>query len=767
MPVELDRIFASLDELSVALGPEGANSDGALSRVLATGADNLDGNGEALGATIEDLGAALDTVATPDDDLFETVRNLQTFTTTLAENDQAVTDLNTNLATVSDQLAGERDDLALALQNLAVALTEVSTFVQENRDVLTEDVAQLESVTASVASQQEALAETLVAAPTALSNLGNAYNPRSGTLDTRDNFGPIEADPLAFICSLVNGSLASNPDGENPGGCEGVLTELSMLLDLLPVGAGGSFVGLARAGRHVRSDGDGRHGPGAGPHPRRHPPGGWSVMVRSLARRLAALLALAVLLTGCQGAYDLPLPGGAANGSDVYRVTIEFEDVLDLVPQSAVKVDDVTVGAVESIELEDWHAKVVVRLEDSVELPDNADARLRQTSLLGEKFVSLSAPGSGAEGVGRLSDGDLIPLDRTGRNPEVEEVLGALSLLLNGGGVAQLQTINRELNDALEGRESDVKEALEQLDVFVSGLDEQKSEIVRAIDAIDRLAATLEAQEQDIATALDTIPGGLEVLADQREDLTAMLTALSDLGVTATRVIDASQADTVANLQALDPILTQLAAAGDALPNSLDIFVSYPFPDNAVDGIKGDYTNLRITLDANLSDLDSLAPQPTGGPSLPTLPTLPSLADAADPDDPAAARAVRRAGPAGGLRAAAGRRDLRRARRRRGLRPGGGDLRGLRRRAAARRAVPAPAAARRVQQRAGARPVAVPRRRTDRHPDRADLAPADHLRDRARHPGLPGRRRQHRRDERLRRHGVTTPSSPPSCWEGC
>jgi len=351
-------------------------------------------------------------------------------------------------------------------------------------------------------------------------------------------------------------------------------------------------------------------------------------MVRSLARRLAALLALVVLLTGCQGAYDLPLPGGAANGPDVYRVTIEFEDVLDLVPQSAVKVNDVTVGAVESVELDDWHAKVVVRLEDSVDLPDNADATLRQTSLLGEKFVSLADPGTdggAGTGVGRLSDGDLIPLDRTGRNPEVEEVLGALSLLLNGGGVAQLQTINRELGDALEGREPDVKETLEQLDVFVSGLEEQKSEIVRALEAIDRLAVTLEAQQQDIATALDTIPGGLEVLADQREQLTAMLTALSELGVTATRVIDSSQADTVANLKALDPILTELAAAGDALPNSLDIFVSYPFPDNAVDGIKGDYTNLRITLDANLSDLDSLAPQPTSGPTLPPLPSVPAL----------------------------------------------------------------------------------------------------------------------------------------------
>lgn len=342
---------------------------------------------------------------------------------------------------------------------------------------------------------------------------------------------------------------------------------------------------------------------------------------RVLRRRLAALLGLVVLLTGCQGAYDLPLPGGAANGPDVYRVAIDFADVLDLVPQSAVKVNDVTVGAVESIELRNWQARVVVRIEDDVELPDDADATLRQTSLLGEKFVSLSAPATG--GVGRLSDGDVIPLDRTGRNPEVEEVLGALSLLLNGGGVAQLQTINRELNDALEGRESDVRDALEQLDVFVAGLDQHKSEIVRAIDAIDRLSATLQAQQQDIATALDTVPGGLRVLADQREQLTAMLTALSDLGVTATRVIDASQADTVANLRALDPVLTQLAAAGDALPESLDVFVSYPFPDVAADAIKGDYTNLSVRLDANLSDLDSLLPQPTGGPSPPPLPEPP------------------------------------------------------------------------------------------------------------------------------------------------
>jgi virulence factor Mce-like protein len=96
-------------------------------------------------------------------------------------------------------------------------------------------------------------------------------------------------------------------------------------------------------------------------------------------------------LTGCQGVFDLPLPGSRP-GRHVYQVTVEFRDVLDLVPQSAVKVNDVTVGAVDKITLEGWHAQVRLRLRDDVKLPDNAVAELRQTSLLGEKFVSLSPP---------------------------------------------------------------------------------------------------------------------------------------------------------------------------------------------------------------------------------------------------------------------------------------------------------------------------------------------------------------------------------------
>lgn len=202
VPVELDRIFASLNDLDVALGPEGANKGGALSRLLAVGADNLDGQGRKINRTVVDFSRALNTLSTKRNDLFATVRNLAVFTTALASNDGSVRAFNTDLAGVADQLAGERGELALALKNLAVALGEVSAFVRENRRTLTRDIAGLADITGTLAKERAALAETLDAAPVALSNLQNAYNPASGTLDTRDNAQQLD-DPGAYLCSLL------------------------------------------------------------------------------------------------------------------------------------------------------------------------------------------------------------------------------------------------------------------------------------------------------------------------------------------------------------------------------------------------------------------------------------------------------------------------------------------------------------------------------------------------------------------------------------
>lgn len=348
------------------------------------------------------------------------------------------------------------------------------------------------------------------------------------------------------------------------------------------------------------------------------------------ATRIAAtwIAAGSLLLTGCEfhGLYDVPLPGGAA-ADHAYHVTVDFQDVMDLVPQSAVKVNDVTVGSVEKVELDGWRARVRLRISDTVHLPANAVAELRQTSMLGEKYIALSAP-DGTPPEGRLIDGARIPLSRSDRNPDVEEVLAALSALLNGGGVAQLHTITVELDNALKGRESHVKSLLGELNTFVGGLDRQRAQIIRAMDGIDKLSRTLDRQNTAIGQAVDAMPPALRILADQRRNLTTMLTALSRLGTTGTRVINASRDDIVANLRALQPILTELNAAGSDLPNSLELLTTYPFPRNVVDAIKGDYTNLHLTADLNLGALYDTArrstPKPAPGPSVPGLPT-PSL----------------------------------------------------------------------------------------------------------------------------------------------
>ena len=364
----------------------------------------------------------------------------------------------------------------------------------------------------------------------------------------------------------------------------------------------------------------------------------------SALRGVGALAWAAVgtlLLSGCEfnGWYDVQLPGGAAADGHAYHVTVEFRDVLDLVPQSAVKVNNVTVGAVEKVQLDGWHARVRLRVADSVKLPANAVAELRQTSMLGEKYVALSAP-SGTAPVGRLGDGDRIPLSRSGRNPEIEEVLSALSALLNGGGVAQLKTITVELNKALNGRENRVRSLLKELNTFIGGLDDQRKDIVRALKAVDRLAGRLGKEKKTIAQAVDAMPPALKVLADQRRDLTKMLTALSKLGKSGTKVVKASHDDTVANLKQLRPILKQLNKAGDDLPNSLELLTTYPFPRNAVDAVRGDYVNLDITADLDLSDLygnltggsgksgegngDSNQPETPDIPDLPDLPAVPT-----------------------------------------------------------------------------------------------------------------------------------------------
>ncbi|HYH35653.1 MAG TPA: MCE family protein [Nocardioides sp.] len=335
--------------------------------------------------------------------------------------------------------------------------------------------------------------------------------------------------------------------------------------------------------------------------------------MRTIARPLRAVVGTlmgGVLLSGCGvSVMDMPLPGGTDTGEDPIEVKAEFADVLDLVPQSTVKVDDVSVGKITEIDLEGETAVVTMELPADTELPGNAVAEIRQTSLLGEKFVSLSEPESGPSSE-PLGDGDVIPLSDTGRNPEVEEVLGALSLLLNGGGVAQLKTIAHELNLALEGREDSAKSVFRQIEELMGQLDEGKTDIVRAIENLNRLSVAVSDQIGTIDAALDELPSALVAIDRQRGDLVRMLRALDELSDVGVRVIQASKQATIESFRQLVPVLTKFSESGDAFVDAFHVFLTYPFVDEVVGRDPqvarnlhmGDYTNLSINLQVKLVD---------------------------------------------------------------------------------------------------------------------------------------------------------------------
>ena len=208
VPIELDQVFDSLNTLNVALGPNGANENGALSDLLSVAADNFDGQGADFNSTIKNFARLSDTLANNKEELFGSAEQLGKFIETLAENDETVRGFNQSLADVSGLLRGEREELTASLKNLSTALTEVSSFVTDNREILGRNISGLNRVSKVLVKQRDALDQVLKVGPLALNNLALTYNPQAGTLDTRANLGElggqILADPALYLCGLTN-----------------------------------------------------------------------------------------------------------------------------------------------------------------------------------------------------------------------------------------------------------------------------------------------------------------------------------------------------------------------------------------------------------------------------------------------------------------------------------------------------------------------------------------------------------------------------------
>ena len=316
-------------------------------------------------------------------------------------------------------------------------------------------------------------------------------------------------------------------------------------------------------------------------------------------------------LSGCgyEGADSLPLPG-AIGGEDTYEVTAYFSDATNLVPKETCRTNDTIIGSVVSVELdEELRAEVVCAIKDEVQLPANVTASLRETSLLGERFVSFDVP-VGERAKGSLEPGAVVPQTLTRVDPNVEMVFGALSQLLNGGSLGSLQTISDELAQALET--TDLGAAARDIGVLVDDFDDNRDEFVHSLEALDRLAGGIARQRGALRQALDSIPGGLAVLDRQRPRLVATLRHLQRLSRVAVPLIARSKADTVANLRHLAPVLRELGREGDELALTLERVATFPFPSNTLATIKGDFAGMYAQLVFDIDSLNGMLPQPPG-----------------------------------------------------------------------------------------------------------------------------------------------------------
>ena len=212
-PVELDDLYASLDKLSTALGPNGANKTGAFSDLLDTVAANLKGNGKNLNSTVGRLANLAGTLDDSKGDLFATVKNLNSFTSALSASDGQLNEFFQRLSDVSGFLADDSKDVGAALDSLSTSLTDVKQFVSDNKSQLSANVAKLAALTKVLVDQRAALAEVLDIAPTGATNFINTYDAASGTIAVRDNLNEITNPPILTVCRLLSaGTPKQVPD---------------------------------------------------------------------------------------------------------------------------------------------------------------------------------------------------------------------------------------------------------------------------------------------------------------------------------------------------------------------------------------------------------------------------------------------------------------------------------------------------------------------------------------------------------------------------
>jgi phospholipid/cholesterol/gamma-HCH transport system substrate-binding protein len=317
-----------------------------------------------------------------------------------------------------------------------------------------------------------------------------------------------------------------------------------------------------------------------------------------------AVLAGALVLCGCGPTMsDLPLPGSGVRG-DTIEVTVQFDEALNLARGAQVRVNGVSSGKVRSVSAKDFKAIAVLDVRRSAGMRATATARLRYTTPLGELFVDVTNPDQGP----LLRDGATLAVDHTSTAPTVEDALASASLLVNGGGLNQLQTVTEELNTALGGREDTVRELMQRADTFLGEANATTEDVGRALTALATVSQVLRANRATIDAAMTDIRPAARVLRRNTPGLTRLLAKLTEFSDTANGVVGATREQVLQMLRQVSPVLDEFLANRDTLRPSLEALVSLSDHINAA--IPGDYANMKLEMQLDKVTLPTLLGAP-------------------------------------------------------------------------------------------------------------------------------------------------------------
>ncbi len=321
----------------------------------------------------------------------------------------------------------------------------------------------------------------------------------------------------------------------------------------------------------------------------------------------ATLFVMAAAVSGCgfHGLNSLPLPGTQGSGNGSFQIQAQLPDVGYLEQNSRVRVGDANVGTVTKIERQGWHALVTMTLNGDVDLPANATVKLGQTSLLGSLHIELAAP-TMVPPEGKLHKNSLITLANAGAYPTTDQTLAALSMLLNGGGIGQIQDITAAFATAFSGREQDLKSLITEIDQFIKHVNDQTGDIIAATESFNDLVGQFADQKPLIDNAIRSIPQALAVLNNERDRLVDALDAFAKFNALATDAVNQTKGSLVKELNDIGPVLESLANAGPAMTRSLSFITTFPFiKENINNMVRGDSVNLTSIFDLTLSRLDN------------------------------------------------------------------------------------------------------------------------------------------------------------------